>query len=98
MAHEARLRADTDEKKLEADKAMHLVSQRVAAQSADNIWARIMRALFALPFAIYIGKLVLWDKVLGLGATDNLSPELWNIAWTVIGFYFLDNTLRRIRG
>jgi hypothetical protein len=65
------------------------------ATSPINTWIRV---LFALPFTIYLWKLIVWDKVLGWGATDGLSSTLDGIMWTVIGFYFLDTAIRRFRG
>ena len=64
------------------------------AEAGSRINA-IMRAGFGLPPMIYLAKLYLWDKVLGWGVTDPLSPELWNVLWTVVGFYFLDQITGR---
>lgn len=99
QAHADRLKADTDKEKLAADERMHQVAMRVEAQTRGSgaFSAKFVRACFAAPFIIYNAKLVLWDKVLGLGATDGLSPYLENVAWTVITFYFLDNTIRMAR-
>jgi hypothetical protein len=98
-AHADRLAAQTDSEKLAADERMTLVAARVDAQTqgAGSITAKIMRAGYGVPPMIYNAKLFLWDKVLGWGTTDALSPYLENVAWTVIGFYFLDNTLRLAR-
>ena len=52
----------------------------------------IVLAMLAVPIAVYYGKIFLFDKVLGLGATDGLTPELHSVAVAVIGFY----TLRKI--
>ena len=56
----------------------------------------IMRAGFGIPPMIYLSKLYLFDKVLGWGTTGPLSPELWNVLWTVVGFYFLDQIAGRV--
>ncbi len=49
----------------------------------------IVRAMYAVPPAFYFAKIYLWDKVLGLGATDPLSPELHYVAMAIIAFYFV---------
>lgn len=49
----------------------------------------IMRALFAIGPALYYSKVYVIDKVLGLGVTDPLSPDLTHVAWVIIAFYFL---------
>lgn len=59
-----------------------------------NAW---IRAGFALPFVIYNGKLVLWDKVLGWGSTDALSTELFQIEIACISFYFLYDITSRFK-
>ncbi len=48
----------------------------------------IPRPLFAFIFIIYIGKCVVWDKVLGWGTTDPLSPELaWAEHIILVGYF-----------
>jgi hypothetical protein len=76
--------------------------ERIAALQAQLAAAghpidALMRALFAAPFLAYIWKLVLWDKIVrgGQGATDDLSNNLWYIALTIVGFYFLHWTVGR---
>ncbi len=54
------------------------------------------RPMFAFIFLIYIGKCVLWDKVLGWGSTDPLSPELANIEMIIIGGYFGGRTIEKV--
>ncbi len=54
----------------------------------------MVQIAWALPFVIYNGKLILWDKVLELGATDPLSPELYTLQSVIVGFFFLTTTVR----
>jgi len=98
-AYADRLAAENDTQRIEADKKIALLTARVDAQTrgAGTWWAKFVRACFAAPFVIYNGKLIIWDKVLGWGTTDPLSPYLEGVGWTVIGFYFLDNTIRYLR-
>jgi hypothetical protein len=59
-------------------------------------WAtRLIRPAFAFPFVVYINKLVLWDKVLGLGATDALGSDLTQIMTVIIAAYFVDTAIQR---
>ena len=54
-----------------------------------NVW---MRAALAMPVAILLWKVFVFDKAFGqwtFGTTDALSPELWQVVMIVIGFYFL---------
>lgn len=91
-AHETKAKAATDQERLRAEERIKTLELRRDAQVALGRWAWIpalVRFLFALPFVIYNAKLVVWDKVLSLGATDPLSPELVDLQLAVIGFYFL---------
>lgn len=98
-AYEARLAAQNDSERIAAEVAIkNLEAQRdsILAAQRDRVerWVRIG---FALPFVIYNAKLVLWDKVLGWGATDPLSADLVQLQWIVIGGYFFVSTARIIR-
>lgn len=68
----------------------------ILAAQADP-FERWVRIGFALPFVLYIWKLVVWDKLLGWGATDGLSADLWAILYIVLGGYFVDTVVRRIK-
>ena len=90
-AYEARLKAQNDRERLEADMAIAQLQARQAVLLAEQgSWAtRWIRPAFALPFIIYDAKIIVWDKVLGLGTTDGLSPELWRTYWIVLGGFFV---------
>ena len=96
-AYEAKQKATTDKEKIAADERIKGLEARRDVQMAEagSRINAIMRAGFGLPPMIYLAKLYLYDKVLGWGATDPLSPELWNVLWTVVGFYFLDQITGR---
>ena len=94
-AYRARQEAQSDAERIAADERIRSLQamadlQRAEAGSPIN---GLLRAYIAIGPATYLFKIYLIDKVLGLGATDDLSPELWQIAWVVIGFYFLHETV-----
>ncbi len=64
----------------------------VLVAEAKSNWNVVFRVFLALPFGLFIWKVIAWDKLLGRGATDNLSPELWNLMMIVYGFYFVYET------
>lgn len=99
QAHKDKLEAANDSERIAAEERMDLALRRVEAQTkgAGSWMAKTMRAGFAIPFILYNAKLIVWDKMLGLGSTDALSPYLETVGWIVIGFYFFDNTLRLAR-
>jgi hypothetical protein len=48
----------------------------------------VPRPLFAFAFIIYVWKVVVWDKMLGLGSTDALSGDVAQWATVVLTAYF----------
>jgi len=95
-AYQAKLAATNDAERIAADERISILEARkssILAAQSDPI-ERWVRVGFALPFVIYINKLVLWDKVLHWGATDGLSSDLNQLMWIVIGGYFVDTTVR----
>src|SRR5450631_467297 len=79
--------------------AANLAGQEIAAQTAEiNATTQLKLAeighpfeiekLFAYITLIYYAKLIIWDKVLGLGVTDALGGWVLWAANLVIGFYF----------
>ena len=99
QAYEAKLRAQTDADKLATDlKIRELESRRdvILAAQSDRV-ERWVRVAFAAPFAIYNAKLLIWDKTLGWGATDPLSPMLTEVFWIVLGGFFLVSVAKVIR-
>jgi hypothetical protein len=57
--------------------------------------------LMGYAVAVYVGKLLIYDKVLGLGATDPLTGWIETTANLIVGFYFakrgFENVARIIR-
>lgn len=94
-AYKAKLSAGNVESKIAAD----LAGAEIAAQTAEiNATTQLKIAeighpweiekLFAYITLIYYAKLIIWDKVLGLGTTDALGGWVLWAANLVIGFYF----------
>lgn len=80
--------AETEAQRIEADVT---IARLEAIQASRANGARVtaaVQALWATPFIIYNFKVVVWDKVMGLGATDALSDQLAATQTTVVGFYF----------
>lgn len=97
-AYQAKLNAQNDQERIAADERINTLEARksiILAAQSDPL-ERLVRIGFALPFVIYNAKLLIWDKVLGFGITDGLSPELTQLMWIVVGGYFLDTTVKRI--
>jgi hypothetical protein len=95
-AYQARLKAGNTSEKIAAD----LAASEIAAETAETQAITQYRvAEIGHPFepdklmgyfvAIYFGKLLIWDKVLGLGTTDGLQGFAATTANLVVSFYFV---------
>lgn len=90
-----RIAANERAKALEARRDV-LIAEAQAGSKA-NVW---VRTGMALPVAILLWKVFVYDKVLGEwthGRTDGLDENLWHVVWIVLGFYFLYEITRAIR-
>lgn len=99
-AHEAKLKAQNDSERIDAEKRIAELTAQQAVLIAEQGSAvtRWIRPAFAAPFIIYNFKIVVWDKVLGLGTTDPLTAEFWQLQMIVFGAYFLTRPFERRRG
>jgi len=94
-AYNAKLKAGNIESKIAAD----LAANEIAAQVAENNAAMQYRTaeighwyepdkLMGYCVAVYFAKLLVWDKVMGLGSTDPLGGFASRTANLVVSFYF----------
>lgn len=87
--------AKNNKERMKADIEISALESRRDVLIAESVhfWPVFIRStvrlLWALPPAIYFAKLWVWDKVLGLGVTDDISDRMMWIATVVVGFYFL---------
>ncbi len=95
-AYNAKLKAGNTSEKIAADLAASEIAAQQLEKQADtqlkiaeigHPWE--VEKLFAYVTLFYYGKLLIWDKVLGLGSTDPLTGwALW-AANLIISFYFV---------
>lgn len=93
-AYEARLNAANDADRIAAEVQIARLEARRASHAIGGRWITLIQIAWALPFVIYNAKLILWDKVLGWGVTDPLSPELYTLQSVIVGFFFVTTTIR----
>lgn len=93
-AYQAKLNAQNDGERIAADVAIAQLSARQASLVRGGIVSAVVQFLFAAPFIAFNAKIIVWDRMLGLGSTPELSPILMNIEWTIVGFYFLRAVFR----
>lgn len=95
-AYSARLAATNDSDRIKADERIAKAQASVEAMRVGGL-ASVVRAAWAGLFFAYEAKLILWDKMLGWGVTDPLNENQAMIEMIVIGFFFLDSTVDRVR-
>ena len=96
QAYQAKLNAANDAERLAVDERINILEARksIILASQEHPIGRWVRALFAVPCIVYTWKLIIYDKVFALGATDTLSPELWQLFWIIVGGFFIDSTIK----
>ena len=104
-AYAAKQAALTDEARIEADAQIKtLEAQRdvLVAESASGGLASWIRPLFALPFVIYVWKLIVYDKIMcpffygEECATDPLSQQLGEVMMIVLTAYFIGRSAEKV--
>lgn len=95
----AATQATTDKEKIEQEERVKSLEARraVMEREADGMINQIVRALLAVPVVVFLWKVIIWDKVLALGTTDDLSENLWYVSMTVLGFYYIHWTVGRLK-
>ncbi|MDA9435811.1 hypothetical protein [Bradyrhizobium sp. CCBAU 51627] len=94
-AYSAKLKAENVDSKVAAD----LAANEIAAQTAETTTVTQYRMaelgywyepdkLIGYCVTVYFAKLLVWDKVMGLGSTDPLAGFAATTANLVVSFYF----------
>jgi hypothetical protein len=104
-AYRAKLTAENTSEKIAADLAARelgveqrereLAAQVVVAEQGRWFTA-LPRPLFAFAFVIYVWKVVVWDRVFGLGSTAALSGDIAQWAMIVLTAYFGGRSIEKV--
>lgn len=91
--------AKNDRERIAAEERLALLEARksLIQSTQSNPLDRIIRFLWALPFVIYVNKIIIWDKVLGWGVTDPISTDLKDMMLIILGGYFIDTLVGRFK-
>lgn len=84
------------EKEVDAEIAARAEATKLLIAEQGHWYTAMIRPLFALPFIIFVSKVVVWDKVLHLGTTDNLDPNMWGVCQAVVVSYFGATAIERV--
>jgi len=99
QAYQAKLAAQNDHERIEAEQRIAtLEAQQAVLVAEQGRWLTAwIRPAFALPFILFNFKVIVWDKMLGWGVTDDLSDRFWQLQMVVFGAYFLSRGIERMR-
>jgi hypothetical protein len=104
-AYQAKLTSENTSQKIAADLAARELTvearerelaTQVEMAEQGRWYTALPRPLFAFAFIVYVWKVVVWDKVLGLGTTDPLSSEMSQWATIVLTAYFGGRSLEKV--
>lgn len=87
-AYAARHNAKNESERIAANVEIARLEERQANRALGGRITALVQMAWAAPFIVYTFKLVVWDKVLGLGITDPLSPELLSLQERIATLYF----------
>lgn len=82
-----KIAADLAAKQADIDLQRQQLEQAVLT-SEEGKWGPWVRWGFAFPFVLFNAKAIVWDRMLHMGYTDQLSPELLALEQIVIAAYF----------
>jgi hypothetical protein len=104
-AYRERLAATNTQDHMALDLLQAEIAAEIAARAEANKliiaeqghwYTAMIRPLFAMPFVIFTFKVVVWDKVLGLGVTDHIDPNMWGVFQTIVISYFGATAVERV--
>ena len=91
-----RIAADLAAKEIEADIEARKQASAIIIAEQGRWYTAIIRPLLALPIIIYLWKVIVWDKVLGLGATDALTGMIGDWAGTILTAYVGGRSIEKV--
>ena len=91
-----RIAADLAAKAIEAQIAARQQASAIIIAEQGRWYTTIIRPLLALPIIIYFWKVIVWDKVLDLGATDPLTGMVSDWAGTIVTAYIGGRTIEKV--
>jgi hypothetical protein len=104
-AYKAKLESAGAQDKLAVDLAVKEIEAEVAARAEatkvmvleNGLWFTWMpRAIVQWSFALFVGKCVVWDNMLGLGTTDPLQGDIATWSGWVMITWFSGRSLEKI--
>lgn len=83
-------------KEIEAEIVSRTEATKVLMLENGRWWTWAPRALVQWSFALYVGKCVVYDNLLGLGTTDPLNGDIASWAGMVMAMWFGGRTIEKV--
>ncbi len=91
-----RITAELASRELEVEQRERELATQLVISEQGRWYTALPRPLFAFAFVVYAWKVVVWDKVLGLGATAALPDEMGQWAMIVLTAYFGGRSIEKV--
>lgn len=91
-----RIAADLAARELTVEQRERELATQIVIAEQGRWYTALPRPLFAFAFIIYVWKVVVWDKVLGLGSTGALNGDVAQWAMIVLTAYFGGRSLEKV--
>ncbi len=83
-------------KEIEAEIVSRTEATKVMMLENGRWWTWAPRAIVQWSFALYVGKCVVWDNLLGWGSTDPLNGDIASWAGMVMAMWFGGRTIEKV--
>ena len=83
-------------KELDVEAREREVNAQIVIAEQGRWYTACVRPLFALPFIIFVWKVLVWDKCLGWGSTTLPAPELMQWGGLILTAYFGGRSLEKV--
>jgi len=91
-----RIAADLAAKEIEAEIEARKQASAIIIAEQGRWYTAIIRPLLAAPVIIYFWKVIVWDKVLGLGATDPITGMVADWTGLIITAYVGGRSIEKV--
>jgi hypothetical protein len=91
-----RIAADLAAKEIEADIEARKQASAIIIAEQGRWYTAIIRPLLALPVIIYFWKVIVWDKVFGLGTTDPITGMIADWTGMIVTAYVGGRSIEKV--
>ena len=91
-----RIAADLAAKEIEAEIEARKQASAIIIAEQGRWYTAIIRPLLAFPIIIYFWKVIVWDKVLGLGTTDPITGMIADWSGMIITAYVGGRSIEKV--